>query len=106
MIRMGDIHATAVEKGWERIRCGVQDVKDGVIRDVHRAGVSFRCPTYVGGGWREVDVRQVRMGAPVEVVDSFCYLGDVIQCEGGAEAAARGRIACIWKSWRELASLQ
>ncbi len=43
--------------------------------------------------------------APVEVVDSFCYLGDVIQCEGGAEAAVRGRIACAWKSRRELASL-
>ncbi len=43
--------------------------------------------------------------APVEVVDSFCYLGDVIRCEGGAAAAVRGRIACAWKSWRELASL-
>ncbi len=39
------------------------------------------------------------------VVDSFCYLGDVIRCEGGAEAAVRGRIVCVWKSWRELASL-
>ncbi len=46
-----------------------------------------------------VDVRQVQMGeASVEVVDSFCYLGDVIRCEGGAEAAVRGRIACAWKS--------
>ncbi len=43
--------------------------------------------------------------APVEVVDSFCYLGDVVRCEGGAEAAVRGRRACAWKSWRELASL-
>ncbi len=43
--------------------------------------------------------------APVKVVDSFCYFGDVIRCEGGAEAAVRGRIACAWKSWRELASL-
>ncbi len=43
--------------------------------------------------------------ASVEVVDSFCYLGDVIRCEGGAEAAKRGSIACAWKSWRELASL-
>ncbi len=43
--------------------------------------------------------------APVDVVDSFCYLGDVILCDGGAEAAVRGRIACAWKRWRELASL-
>ncbi len=53
-----------------------------------------------------MDMRQVRMGeAPVELVDSFCYPGDVIRCEEGAEAAVRGRIACAWKSWRELASL-
>ncbi len=53
-----------------------------------------------------MDVRQVQMGeAPIEVVDSFCYLGDVIWCEGGAEGVVRGRIACAWKSWRELASL-
>ncbi len=42
--------------------------------------------------------------SPVEVVDNFCYLGDAIRYEGGAEAAVRGRIACTWKSWRELAS--
>ncbi len=53
-----------------------------------------------------MDMRQVQMGeAAVEVVDNFCYLGDVMQCEGGAEAAVRGRIACAWKSWRELAGL-
>ena len=76
------------------------------LRDVRRAGIDFRCPTCAGGGRREVDGRQVQMGeAPVAVVDSFCYLGDIIRCEGGAEAAVRGRIACAWKSWRELASL-
>ncbi len=51
-------------------------------------------------------VRQVQIcEAPVEVVDSFCYLGEVIRCEGGAETAVGGGIACAWKSWRELASL-
>ncbi len=38
--------------------------------------------------------------APVEVVDNFCYLGDIVRCEGGAEAEVRGRIAYAWKSWR------
>ncbi len=53
-----------------------------------------------------MDVKHVRKGeAPVEVVDIFCYLGDVVRGEGGAEAAVRVRIACSWKSWRELASL-
>ncbi len=66
---------------------------------MRRAGVAFRCQTCVAGGWREVDVRQVHTGVvPVEVVDSFCYLGDVIRCDGGTEAAVRGRIACAWRS--------
>ncbi len=76
------------------------------IRDVLRVGVDLCCPTCVGEGQREVDVRQVQMReVPVKVVDSFCYFGDVVWCEGGAEAAVRGRMACAWKSWRELASL-
>ncbi len=33
-LRVGDICAGAVEEGWKRIRCGVQDVKGGIIRDV------------------------------------------------------------------------
>ncbi len=76
------------------------------VRDVRRAGVNFRCPTCVGGGRREVGMRQVQMGvAPVEVVESLCYLVDVLRCEGGVEATVKGRIACAWKSWRELTSL-
>ncbi len=76
------------------------------LKEVQRVGVGFHCPTCVGRGQRGVDVRQVRMGeASVEVVNSFFYLGDVIQCEGGAEVVVRGRVACAWQSWKELASL-
>ncbi len=53
------------------------------VRDVRRVGVGFRCPTCVGGGRKEMNVREVRMGeSSVEVVDSFCYLGNVVRCEG------------------------
>mgnify|MGYP001792562561 FL=1 len=41
----------------------------------------------------------------LEIVDSFCYLGDVISCRGGVESAVRDRISCAWSKWRELASL-
>ena len=30
----------------------------------------------------------------LEVVDSFCYLGDVLSCGGGVESAVRDRISC------------
>ncbi len=33
-MRVGDIRVGAVEEGWERIWCAVQDVKGGVIRNV------------------------------------------------------------------------
>ena len=41
----------------------------------------------------------------LEIVDSFCYFGDVISCRGGVESALRARISCAWSKWRELASL-
>ena len=41
----------------------------------------------------------------LEIVDSFCYLGDVISCGGGVESVVRDRISCAWSKWRELVSL-
>ena len=32
----------------------------------------------------------------LEIVDSFCYLGDYISCGGGVELAQRDRISCAW----------
>ena len=32
----------------------------------------------------------------LEVVDKFCYLGDVIGKSGGAEEASRARVRCAW----------
>ena len=76
------------------------------LRNVQGAGDEFRCPKCVEGRDQNEDLQQIRAGtAQVEIVDSFCYLGDVLRCEGGAEAAVRARIACAWKSWRELASI-
>ena len=41
----------------------------------------------------------------LEVVDSFCHLGDVISCGGGIESAVRDRISGSQSKWRELVSL-
>ncbi len=76
------------------------------LGNVRRAGDGFRCPICVGGGRQREDVGHVRVGdEQVEVVDGFCYLGDVVRGEGGAEAAVRARIASAWRSWREMAGL-
>ena len=38
-------------------------------------------------------------------MDHFCYLGDMLSCEGGAERAAKVRTAMAWKKWRDVAGL-
>ena len=41
-------------------------------------------------------------GAMLEVVGSYCYLGDVQQVDGGVDAAVVARIRCAWGKFREL----
>ena len=38
----------------------------------------------------------------LECVDSFCYLGDTLGAEGGAEDAAKTRVRCLWSKYNEL----
>ena len=71
---------------------------------MNRTGDNYRCAVCVRGSvampW-EVAVE----GGMLDVVDSFCYMGDTMSCVGGAEAAVRARIASAWRKWKELASL-
>ncbi len=41
----------------------------------------------------------------VEEVKQFCYLGDVLDSEGGVERAVRMRVSAAWSKWREIAGL-
>ena len=41
----------------------------------------------------------------LEVVDKFCYLGDMIDASGGAESGTICRLQCGWKKFRELLPL-
>ena len=54
-----------------------------------------------GGG----EVGFVVEGGVVGVVTQFCYLGDVLDSEGGAERAVRVRVAAAWGKWREISGL-
>ena len=44
-------------------------------------------------------------GDVVEEVESFCYLGTLVDREGGVERAVRARVAAAWAKWREIAGL-
>ena len=41
----------------------------------------------------------------VEEVESFCYLGSIVDREGGVERAVRARVVTAWSKWREIPSL-
>src|SRR5437867_2853846 len=85
------ICCTACKK-WIHGRCS------GVVGDLAKVQ-DFKCRNCSGGGRKVVDgVRQFVLGAreELEVVDKFCYLGDVIGKGGGAEEASRARVRCAW----------
>jgi len=43
--------------------------------------------------------------ANLEVVDKFCYLGDMLSVDGDADAAVEARIRIGWKKFRQLVPL-
>jgi hypothetical protein len=44
-------------------------------------------------------------GEVVREVKQFCYLGDVLDSEGGAKRAVRARVSAAWGKWREIVGL-
>ena len=44
-------------------------------------------------------------GLKLEVVQNFCYLGDVLDCQGGAEAALNARVKKGWNAFKQLTPL-
>ena len=41
----------------------------------------------------------------IEEVETFTYLGDIVDRDGGVERAVRGRVIVAWSKWREIAGL-
>ena len=39
------------------------------------------------------------------MVTQFCYLGDALDSEGGAERAVRARVAAAWGKWSKILGL-
>jgi len=55
-----------------------------------------------GTGCTSVDIGVI---ANLELVDKFCYLGDMLSVDGGADAAVENRIQIGWNKFRQLAPL-
>ena len=41
----------------------------------------------------------------LEVVDSFCYLRDMLSAGGGCKLSSTVRVKCAWEKFRELLSV-
>ena len=66
---------------------------------------NYRCARCMGNA-RPIDGRpqsEVQVGPDkLEVVASFCYLGDMLSAGGGCEMAVTTRVKTAWKKFREL----
>jgi len=56
-------------------------------------------------GITQLKSRSLRVGEALEIVDRFCYLGDMIGDGGGAEEASRVRVQCAWGKFRAIAPI-
>ena len=99
-VGVNSILCTECDK-WCHKRCSGLRKLNGVV--------DFCCPTCVrrinGGGAREEAETIEVDGGIIEEVKQFCYLGDMLDSEGGVERAIRTRVATTWMKWREIAGL-
>ena len=69
----------------------------------------FQCKSCISGaqGGQLVDHREIDIGEDdsLEMVQQFCYLGDMIGAGGGSEEAVRCRIRCAWGKFNGLAPM-
>ena len=99
-VRDNAIQCTSCKK-WIHKKCS------GVVGRLKKGG-DFKCRNCSEGEVKVVEeVRQLVLGAreELEVVDKFCYLGDVIGKGGGAQEASRARVRCAWRKFRDLRML-
>jgi hypothetical protein len=75
------------------------------VRGKLKAEAQFKCVKCVQGEpGRCTELREIQLndGSKMELVDKFCYLGDMIGSGGGSEEASRCRVRCAWGKFREL----
>ena len=78
-----------------------------LIRELRERGENFICSKCkfeeeVGSGFVNGKEMVLNGEEKCEVVDKFCYLGDMLSVGGGADAAVVTRVSSGWKKFREL----
>src|SRR6266516_3612963 len=88
-------------KKWIHKRCS------GVVGSLGKMG-HFTCRNCIGDGIKVVgEAKQFVLGTSdkIELVEKFCYLGDVIGKGGSAEESSRARVRYAWGKFRDLIML-
>ena len=68
--------------------------------------VNYVCGRCDNDGDEDDDEPTVKLGEhEVEVVTEFCYLGDMLSCDGDVGRAVTTRIRAGWRKFRELSSV-
>ena len=93
------IQCTSCQK-WVHKKCS------GIKGSMYKVMKSFICRgclnSVTSTGCTSVDIGP---SANVEVVDKFCYLGDMLSVTGDADAAVEARISIGWNKFRQLVPL-
>jgi len=93
------IQCTSCHK-WVHKKCS------GIKGSMYKVMRSFICRgcsnTVISAGHTSVDIGA---SANLEVVDKFCYLGDMLIVDGDADAAVEARIRIGWNKFRQLVPL-
>ena len=87
-------------KCWVHHRCSKVAGKLAVV-------ANFTCPSCVRQTQPAAQTPSsvTLAGCNLEVVEKFCYLGDMLEAGGGAEASSVTRVQCGWKKFRDLLPL-
>jgi len=92
----------SVCKKWVHYACtGFKKEKKKLKEDLN-----YKCSACLGQvqGRNGSEVKEIELGQgeKLEVVQKFCYLGDMIGSGGGAEEASRARVRCAWGKFNQL----
>ncbi|MBJ5695539.1 hypothetical protein JGG83_23085, partial [Salmonella enterica subsp. enterica serovar Derby] len=87
---------------WVHKRCS--QVK-GKLATASLTFICAKCTGQVADCARGDERFDIGNGDSLEKVERFCYLGDMVSADGGADSAVTARVRSAWKKFKELAPI-
>jgi hypothetical protein len=79
----------------------------GIRGELAAVADTYICPACERGSDNRPEVPTsitVCQGVDIDVVGKFCYLGDMLNAEGGSDSSVTARIRCGWSKFKELSA--